>query len=94
MNPNKSIDLRHYVDWGMDEGINCSRFATVHAARTVRQAIADLNESDPNHSYQCPADTAKFNQIREKYEPISDRLINTRGIGRKRLFFPHRKSEP
>lgn len=87
VNPEKPIDLRHYIDWGMDEGINCSRYATCRGARKVRQALADMSAADPDHTYRCPMDAGKLEQVREKYGKYSKWLVNSRGISRRGLLF-------
>jgi hypothetical protein len=86
VNPEKPIDLNHYIDWGMDEGINCSRYATRGAVRKVHQALSDLNEADPKHAYRYPMDVEKFDQVSEKYGKYSEWLLNTRGISWRGLF--------
>ena len=87
VNPEKPIDLRHFVDWGMDEGINCSRYASRSGARKVREALEELNQRDPEHEYNCPMEPEKLHAMRRKYGRYADRMLNYDGIGRRGLIF-------
>ena len=87
VNADKPIDMNHYIDWGMDEAINCSRYARRSAASKVRQALLALGERDPDHTYLPPMDPEKFAEISRKYGKYSKDILNYRGIGKRGLFF-------
>ena len=87
VNPEKPIDLRHYIDWGMDEGINCSRYASWGGARKVRRALEELSAGDPDHDFHFMMDPEKLEQMRVKYGKYSRWLFNTGGITRRGLVF-------
>ena len=83
VNAENPIDLNHYIDWGMDEGINCSRFATRRTERKVNRALSNLNERDPDHTYAYPMDSGKFDEISKKYGKFSKMILNQHGISRR-----------
>lgn len=70
----KKIDFTDYIDFSMDESINCSKFPS---GSTVEKFKNSVNEIDLN----CPVDPAKLQDMVIKYGPLSKWIINQEGNG-------------
>lgn len=63
----KQIDFRDYIDDGFDEGINCPALITKDGLKGVKKALTELEQKYPEHSFTCPLDKEKLENVKAKY---------------------------
>lgn len=72
----KKVDFKDYVDDGFDEAINCSAIVTKKGLAGVKKSLQELSEKHPEHSFTCPLDPNKLEQVKSKYTlPIGKRTL-------------------
>lgn len=55
------------VDWGMDEALNCNRYASTAMEKKIKNRISQLEEKY-QRPFQCPLSAQVCKQMKEKYE--------------------------
>ncbi|MBT7608839.1 MAG: hypothetical protein HN576_03730 [Bacteriovoracaceae bacterium] len=74
----KKMDWSNYIEHGMDEGINCSKFKNQVMTDAVLDRIG-LLEYQFSRSYQCPIRPKELEKAALKYQKYKIYLINTDG---------------
>ncbi len=79
----KAIDFREYIDYSMDESVNCSKFATKSGLKKFKKSLKRLGD------YKCPMDVSLLSVIKNKYsaktsgdkkgKPLSHWILNDDG---------------
>jgi len=77
----KRATFKTYLDYGFDEGINCSQFRVQSIVDKVKSHIFDLETKDRNvtHNYVCPIRPEVIPDLLNKYGKFSNTLINLKG---------------
>jgi hypothetical protein len=77
----REMDFTRYIDHGVDEGINCSKFRTPKMLADVLKRLHQYQQQDVDkRSYACPIDPEAFEEIKQRYAPWLEWLVNTDGM--------------
>ncbi|MCR9205099.1 MAG: hypothetical protein NXH75_11005 [Halobacteriovoraceae bacterium] len=71
----KEIDWQVYMDYGWDEGINCSRYRNQTLTDKVMARIK-IYEEKYNETISCPYTPEHLDLAAEKYGELSEKLLN------------------
>lgn len=95
---NNPLDFRNYMDFSMDESINCSKLASDTGFEKFERALKRISEKT-NSVVACPMNEKLRDEIYEKYNVnmkdtrgrfentvIGDWIINLKGIGELSFF--------
>ncbi|MBF0360411.1 MAG: hypothetical protein HQK49_05330 [Oligoflexia bacterium] len=74
----KRYDVRDYIDFGWDEGINCNKYSNKNFSETVLSNISklELEPENKDYSYMCPIDPWGCEFLLKKYADLSGYLIS------------------
>lgn len=75
----KEIDWQAYMDFGWDEGINCSRYRNQRLTDKVLARIK-IYEEKYEETITCPFTPEDLNIAGEKYGELSEKLLNFEGM--------------
>ncbi|MBF0297101.1 MAG: hypothetical protein HQK51_00140 [Oligoflexia bacterium] len=72
----KNFDVRDYVDYGWDEGINCSKYWDKNFTGIVLSNISILEQENEDYNYMCPIDPWACEFLLKKYASEGEYLIS------------------